>query len=240
MSNSDKIKTLLVNAFGGTKKDWKRTLRKKLPNSNSTIQRNFNNKATGQEVKVLEVTDLADALNINTNIATSRIESAEDGAAFLLTETKAKLFETNVESDSDKAKIAQEAIRMMVNWEASDAWDEFQEKLKQAGSVAVANQFCFALDTKDGEPVWCINPIIYFEEEGYLRDQHNQHDNPVDFLQVQESTYEYKGNLKTKHEIANYLMSLGYVFDPKFQKFIDSNHSDLITAPSSLDNDPQP
>lgn len=230
MSSSDVIKNYLVqqDEFGGALKDWKRESMTKVPNTISSIERLFNNKATGQEVKVLEIKHPQDAIGVDPQ---SNYMS-KDNALYIFTETRPAdrpvTFKTTLETNTDKIEAAETAMAIILGYGCNVKKDEIQQLIDKSGTKAYYNQFYFALNTADFDgPVWWVVPKEHFESNKFLFDGYLPH--MPDFLEESaESMYECKHKWSDK-KVASELMKLGFQYNGDFQKFCDSQHMNLIS-----------
>jgi hypothetical protein len=230
MSSSDIIKAYLSSQdeFGGSVKEWKRQSVTKVPDTISSIERLFNNKATGQEVKVLEITHPEDAIGVDPK---SNYIS-KDNALYIFTETKPAdrpvTFKTNIEQDSDKIEAAETVMAIILGYGCNVKKDKINQLIEESGAQAYYNQYYFALNTADFDgPVWWVVPKEHFDSNNYLFDGFLPH--MPDFLEESaESMYECKHKWTDK-KVASELMRLGFQYSGKFQQFCDSQHMNLIS-----------
>lgn len=68
-----------------------------------------------------------------------------------------------------------------------------------------------------------ITPRAYFEEHGFMYDQHMELDLPESFDELAEGMFLFDG---TVEEATATLEALGVKFDPAFADFIENTHED--------------
>jgi hypothetical protein len=209
-TTSDKLKELLSRhpLFGGKPDEWKRTSKKK--NEAGHIVREFQNRASGQELVVVQL----------------------DETRFMVAQKTAKAplsHFPSIETDPAKNKLADEALA------SYNAMDEASEdgtadaKAKKAGK-AFANRICFAYCAMDKMmgPAWITSPAgsechsdIHIPLEHLL---------PAFAGEAMENTWDLTGDPLSPLERALDLMSRGFIFDRDFQAFIDANELWLADA----------
>jgi len=199
-TTSDEIKTVL----GGDEKDWKRLSKKK--NEDGQWVREFENKKTGAQVEVIEMSE-------------GKFLARPVEAAGSLTEEANGCF---VKPD----EVTEEDIDMLLS-------DGFIPGMPEAQSDRLlAGLHCFAIANEHGYMMAMITPISYYEQTGYCYDQSTAVGSILDkCAEAMEAAYEFTDPaIKTPADAAKYLSGLGIQWRKDFQDFVDSSITKELEA----------
>ena len=115
--------------------------------------------------------------------------------------------------------------------------DELQTLLDTAGDD-LASHFVFAYCGQDESmPCWIITPKKYWDNEGYVYDQHTPIDHllPADLGEAMEATWaSVERDGENPLVLAAQLMAKGFVWDKDFQDFIDNETPEARKMISAL------
>lgn len=213
-TTSDLIKWALSASLGGKEADWKRegSVTKDAKGNDTRV---FTNAALGLGVTVTHMPD-GQFNGVTTKGARVNFRLPVAGAF------------AAAAASPDAEKAADKIIDLLTNaGEEEEGADISEALVKKAGS-ALAARFTFAVaHSEDAEGFYAIiTPTAYWKRTGYCFDQPSPlHRVLPEGEDVNDcGTYEFGGKFKSATEVSDFLKGKGFVWEKKFQQFIDRNN----------------
>lgn len=92
-------------------------------------------------------------------------------------------------------------------------------------------QFYFAVEMNDKEPIVTICPVEFFDAKGYLDEQYYDEITEMleanGFFAILESSYEHESEDATIESVTKKMMEMGFKQNPEFDQYIEETETDF-------------